>query len=946
MARPDDLLPSIFRRIAIAAERRPRQAVRLARRAVDASPADARGWLTLGWALLCWDRAGQARPYLEQAHDYYAQQEPPLAPLYTRHLLLLADVWDTDRPGLELAFAELAAEYERRGAALPAARARLDQARQLNVLGRPAEAIHILERIEHPLATLSILDRTRWLRARAIAAIYHSDFRPALRWLEESIGLAKRHGYSIDAANAQVERAWCMLRQERFDDALAFYRDAEEVYRRHDLPLRLAYSARNIGVVSMYQGRYDQALAAYLNAQRYFAALQRRGNLGGIHLNLGNLHYFTARWDAALAHYLRAETLFLERGMVNDALVAQRNRAMVYRHQQRRAAARRLLDQVETQRQEQNDASEIAEIWSIRAALFADERRWRAARRMYQRAAAAFAELENSAAAAECALEQAWIDLETECYGEASRLLSGIGAALDDRPHHRWRADYGLARCHLAGAHPEQALPYFARAITTVGALRRSLKSEHASSALANQSNSLYHDALACAAAAGDHDQLLAFSEAYRAAVLGQLLTSDQTPASPELADAQERLRRAVVAHVTRRNARPGAQLDAILNEYGELLLQARHSARQQPAEPPGAPFDLRQIRTMLAAAFGDDWTIITYVSVNETLYLITITPRALSVDTAPNDEQLSRAITRLTDPQYHAYLFRDIAFALGQTTIRWATHTLLADRLLPPIVRARLHPGHRLLIVPSGALHGLPWATLRLNDAWLAEQAIIQILPSLNTIGALARWRGANGAALLIGCSATHNRADELPAVQVELPLVASRLSGSIEILRDQAATRAAVLDRSRHRSLDVLHLACHATLVPQRGLAAHLALWDDVLLLPDIAGLQLDGTLVVLSACEGATPDTLAGDEVLSLGWGFLMARAGAVIASQWSVRDDTTPLLMDMFYQALHEFADPALALTATQRRLIALEARGIPTAAAEQWGSFICIGRGNV
>jgi hypothetical protein len=429
-------------------------------------------------------------------------------------------------------------------------------------------------------------------------------------------------------------------------------------------------------------------------------------------------------------------------------------------------------------------------------------------------------------------------------------------------PYYRWRTDYGLARCAELDGDVSAALAHYAAATTTVAGLRRRLISEAASSGLSVQAEQMTNDALRFAASSGALTEVLAFSDGQRALVLQRALVSQM---STPPADYQDRLqalqmRIATLLNADReRDAGHVGAIDAALTSYSELLIHARHSqpaASDVAAVVPDGAFNLAELRAQLDGAYAADWTALVYTVSSAELLISVVTADDLALERLAYDGTLQRQIERVSQ-RYLLYTYRDFAYLTGQSAQRWEDLRALTDRLLPAAVRARLHPAHRLLIVPTGPLHTIPWTALRLADGWLAERAIVQLIPSLTVWQSLATKSAAPGLdALLVGCSAFGARAVALPAVAEELATVAARWPGESLRLEDAQATRAALHERSASGALAryrLLHIASHAQMRPTRGLAAHVKLWDGDLWLSEVAGLRLGGALVVLSSCDG---------------------------------------------------------------------------------------------
>jgi CHAT domain-containing protein len=115
-------------------------------------------------------------------------------------------------------------------------------------------------------------------------------------------------------------------------------------------------------------------------------------------------------------------------------------------------------------------------------------------------------------------------------------------------------------------------------------------------------------------------------------------------------------------------------------------------------------------------------------------------------------------------------------------------------------------------------------------------------------------------------------------------------------------------------------MHLACHGFAELASPLDSGLLLADGHMTLGRLMELQLRVRLAVLSACETALPGTELPDEVVALPTGLLQAGVAGVVASQWSVPDWATAMLMTEFYRCWRwEQMTPASALRAAQRWL---------------------------
>jgi CHAT domain-containing protein/Tfp pilus assembly protein PilF len=105
------------------------------------------------------------------------------------------------------------------------------------------------------------------------------------------------------------------------------------------------------------------------------------------------------------------------------------------------------------------------------------------------------------------------------------------------------------------------------------------------------------------------------------------------------------------------------------------------------------------------------------------------------------------------------------------------------------------------------------------------------------------------------------------------------------------------------------------------------------------EIYNLNLPADIVVLSACETALGKDVKGEGLIGLTRGFMYAGAARVVASLWSVRDESTAQLMLSFYRGMiKERKRPAEALRAAQIKML----RSGRWSAPHYWAPFVLQG----
>jgi CHAT domain-containing protein len=281
------------------------------------------------------------------------------------------------------------------------------------------------------------------------------------------------------------------------------------------------------------------------------------------------------------------------------------------------------------------------------------------------------------------------------------------------------------------------------------------------------------------------------------------------------------------------------------------------------------------------------------------------------------------------------AQLQSNIAFALKAGPASSAAPGLLSvgQRILQRLAAGLLQPlsdrlpgRRRLVVVPYGSLHYLPFHLLRDRGRYLIEDYEVVILPTAGLAAHRGPVRGGGARVLAYSWGQRlHATADEAEAVR--------ELFGG-EIYFEHAARR----DVLQAAPAQILHIAAHGEYRLDRPELSYIELADGQLYTDDLFQQDLSYELVTLSACDTGRANVAAGDELIGLGRGFLYAGAGALIASLWRVADGITLTLMEGIYRALYGGAGKAAALRGAQLAVLASNPRLHPAF----WGAFQLIG----
>jgi len=289
-----------------------------------------------------------------------------------------------------------------------------------------------------------------------------------------------------------------------------------------------------------------------------------------------------------------------------------------------------------------------------------------------------------------------------------------------------------------------------------------------------------------------------------------------------------------------------------------------------------------------------------------------------------------------------------------------------LYDLLVRPI-ESDISGAEALLVIPDEMLWRVPFAALVDDrDRYLAERTAIVYAPSLTAFATIvdsSKKRRSQPASLFAVGNPTLDGASReiatsyyrgvslapLPDAEHEVDALRALYDKdrSVVLKREEATeskTKTALRDAA------VAHFATHGILDDANPMYSRLMLArgegeneDGWLEGWEVARLDLNADLVVLSACDTARGRIGGGEGVVGLSWSFFLAGAGATVATQWKVASASTAELMIAFHRALRApVANAALHKAYALREAQLHMMRDPQTRHPFHWAAFVLMG----
>ncbi len=459
-----------------------------------------------------------------------------------------------------------------------------------------------------------------------------------------------------------------------------------------------------------------------------------------------------------------------------------------------------------------------------------------------------------------------------------------------------------------------EAIERYMKAIELIEEQRSLLQNEEMRTLFFGQMTRTYDGIISALITAGKADKAFDYSERSRARafidVLGSKVNLSHGRASEVVAQEMDLKRRIAAMELLREESDKDEgreELGELKKDYNRFLERLRKEDLEHASLLSVEPLSLRDIQSRLQP----NTALLEFHMLNDSVLVWTVRKEGTKVAIIPIGKKgIIGRVKRLRE---------SVADARAEAPVVEAARDLYEALLAPAGVRK----GEQLIIVPHGILHYLPFhILLQPDNRYLLEDHTISYLSSAGLMRFTSdKQKKMQARILAFGNPDLGNLIYNLRYAERE-----ARVIGTIYPQSEIYLGKEASLQRAE-RSLagyGVIHFATHGEFSETNPLESSIMLaGDDIesgrLKTEEIFTLNIDASLVVLSACETAIGKVNTGDEIIGLTRAFIYAGAPSVITSLWRVNDKATYLLMSSFYQNLLTMGK-AEALRSAQRSVM--------------------------
>ena len=740
------------------------------------------------------------------------------------------------------------------------------------------------------------------------------------------------------AARALSNMSMCLISLNDFSKALECYERARglwvKLWANSDMPRVRNQVDYNIAYLYYLRGEYSRAIEMLLATRRACEASGDDYHLALCQLDLSDIYLELNLAEEAreIAHdgFMRFQNL----GMSYEAAKTLANEAIACGQQgrtrealERFAGARKMFDR------------ERNVVWPslldlYQGLLLFHDGRYAEARELGLRAARFFGEstLSGKTVLARLLLTRIALQVGDVALAEREAEAARSKLASVQTPVLVYQTYFLLGQIASNRGEPSAALAAYREARKALETLRAHLRGEELKISFVKDRMQVYEalvdlhlggqgaelpvdEAFGCIEAAKSHSMTAMIFQSGQSLPLSEMGQSREVGKVRDLREELNWLYHRIELEQLRPEDKSRERVDGLQRQAQERENEFLRALRELPAhewedaslEMP-AEFSITKVQTALPA----DTALIEYYSAGDRLVAALVSRESIEITPVT---LVSRVAHRLQLLRFQLSKFRMGPSHIQQFEQPMLRATLghleaLYTELVAPL-RSRLRV-KRLIVVPHGALHFLPFHALRDGDEYFGDAYTISYAPSA-TVFALCQQKAATEKrnSLVLGIPD-----DRAPEIVTEVEEIAALLP-EVEVYLGAQATAKVLREKGSETGL--LHIATHGVYRQDNPMFSGIRLGDGYVNLCDLYQIRLRAKLVTLSGCATGMNFVAAGDELLGLQRGLFRAGATSLLLSLWDVHDRSTAELMQEFYRGYIPSGDVALALQAAMRNL---------------------------
>jgi CHAT domain-containing protein len=785
-------------------------------------------------------------------------------------------------------------------------------------------------------------------------------YAKAIEHYERARRIFESEGDDTMRAVVDTNLSHALLETDRHGDALRLLEGAAAAMERSEQKLWAAQTRFHIGFILFVRGNYNAALTTYYRASEELARLGSPQLVAWCNHEIAQILLALNAFDDAAESAAAARTSFKSLGLPYEAAQSEEVYALAAMGRQefdqahlnfveaRRAFAENkntthaaLIDAYLAELAlRRNDPVEAARYASMSLRVF---------RRQRLTTRAAYARLLASRAA----------------YGagdltRALRLVRGTLKAVEGLSAHAiiYQCHHLIGRIEHDRKRSASALQSFRSAVEVIEKMRGGIAADEFKATFLNDKIPAYEDAIAaCLDEASDEMIQEAFRlvESSKSRALADLLaryareSGDRDFGDGLSSETRERLSRLIedlnwYSSQARLTEDKGDQRSAKANRYRHTVKRCERQIAQlfnriETEDPAFAEFQRMKGASLedLRENLQPGETAVEYFTTGEEMSAFIASRNGVQV--ARNIANKS-AVERLLDTL--RFQIEKFNYGTGYIEAFFGQLRHAANKTLGKLYKLIFAPlealvsGNRLILIPHGALHYVPFHALHDGDGYLIDRFEVSYAPSAAVLKLCRAKHATRGSVnfsdddflVALGVPETGT-----PNIEQEIDALAALFPNSVTLTGTQA-TRENLLEFGPRARF--LHLASHGYFRRDNPMFSFLKLAGTNLHFYSLLDLKLSAEMVTLSGCHTGVNRVFPGDELHGLVRGFLYAGAPSVIASLWAVGDQSTAEFMQEMYLHIRSGASKRAALRRAQ--LAIKDAYGHPY----YWAPFVLMG----